>query len=453
MGSEIIVLMGGKETETALIKRLISSFDIELCVPVDDVFADSGSFFRHKPVCLVILQVDDKQGRRLRKLRWIRKQLIKPVPVLVLLPEKWVAQIPAYIKAGADDCCLLPLNEGRFSIRFMVLLECGQAMVHASVSRNVINTSPGGRGGRSSDFRGDAQVWHRIVGFLREGISFFTPGSQISGKDTRPIINRWERIQKLGTGGDGVVWKVREIDTGKMAVAKIAHNRKMNTSALRAAAILKRLIHHPNVVHLIEVIKEDDRFVLIQEYVPGHTLAELFESGMTSRQKEDVFLQLVSVTAYAHHHSIMHRDIKPDNIIISPTGNVKLLDFGIAGDLVWQDGGYHSEGTLDFMPPEQFDGKSSLATDVWALGIILYLLSLHRLPFCHDNSSFPMDISMEMHVVPPVSIKPDISADLNRIILTCLEVSLEKRYPSALVLLEDLSRTFPRFGDGYVIPG
>ena len=451
MGREIIVLMGGKETETALIKGLISSFDIELRIPVGDVLTDFGSVFRHKPVCLVILQVDGNQGRQLRKLRWIRKQLMKPVPVLVLLPEKWAAQTSAYIKAGADDYCLLPLHEGRFSIRFLVLLECGQAMVHAPVSGNVSTDS--GTGSGASNFRGDAQLWYRIVGFLREGIAFFTPGSQVSGKDTRPIFNRWERIQKLGTGGDGVVWKVREIDSGRMAVAKIPHSRKMNTSALRAAAILKRLIHHPNVVHLIEVVKDDDRFVLIQEYVPGHSLSELFEAGMTPCQKEDVFLQLVSVTAYAHHHSIMHRDIKPDNIIVSPTGNVKLLDFGIAGDLVWQDGGYHSEGTLDFMPPEQFDGKSSLATDVWALGIILYLLSLHRLPFCHDNSAFPMDISMDMHVVPPVTLKPDISPDLNRIILTCLEVSLESRYPSALVLLDDLTRTFPRFGDGDVIPG
>lgn len=451
MATEIIVLMGGKDKETALIKGLISSFDIDLCIPSDDLFSDPGSFFRHKPVCLVILQVDDNQGRQLRKLRWIRKQLVKPVPVLILLPEQWAMQTDAYIKAGADDYCLLPLHEGRFSIRFLVLLECGQAMVHASVSQKENGDPRTGSG--ASQFRGDAHVWYRIVGFLREGLSFFTPGSQVSGKNTRPIFNRWERVQKLGTGGDGVVWKVREIDTGRMAVAKIPHNRKMNTSALRAAAILKRLIHHPNVVHLIEVVKDDDRFVLVQEYVPGQTLTAMFSSGMTSCQKEDVFLQLLSVTAYAHHHSIMHRDIKPDNIIISPTGNVKLLDFGIAGDLVWQDGGYHSEGTLDFMPPEQYEGKSGLATDVWALGIILYLLSLHRLPFCHDNSAFPMDISMEMHVVPPVSLKPDISPELNRIILTCLETSLEKRYASALVLLEDLSRTFPRFGEGRVIPG
>ncbi len=444
MDSEIIVLMGGKDAETALIRRLISSFDLQLSITDSDAVSDHSGLFHSQPVCLVILQVDGNHGRQLRKLRWIRKQLVKPVPVLVMLPEKWSMQSGAYIKAGADDYCLFPLHEGRFSIRFMVLLECGQAMVHAAVPHH---------GVMHSGFRGDAEVWHRIVGFLREGLAFFSPGVQVSGKNSQPIFNRWERVQNLGSGGDGVVWKVREINTGRLAVAKIPHNRKMNTSALRAAAILKRLIHHPNVVHLIEVVKEGDRFVLIQEYVPGETLSNLFASGMTACKKEDIFLQLLSVTAYAHHHSIMHRDIKPDNIIVTPTGNVKLLDFGIAGDLVWQDGGCHSEGTLDFMPPEQFDGKSSLATDVWALGIILYLFALHRLPFCHDNSHFPMDISMEMTVVPPVTINPDILPDLNRIIMTCLETSLKKRYTSALELLEDLTRIFPRFGDGHVIPG
>ena len=104
------------------------------------------------------------------------------------------------------------------------------------------------------------------------------------------------------------------------------------------------------------------------------------------------------------------------------------------------------------MPPEQFEGESNLATDVWALGIILYLFVVNRLPFCHDNQYFPMDISMEMNVISSLNINPNLSPDLNRIIMTCLEISLDKRYPSALVLLEDLSRTFSRFGQGLVFP-
>lgn len=443
MASETIVLIDVKKKEAALIKGLISSFEIELRTLDGGGLLERGSIFQDNPVCLVVLQVDGNHGQQFRKLRWIRKQLLKPVPVLVMVPGDASMHTTSYIKAGADDYCLLPLHEGRFSVRFFVLLECGQAMVHASVPRDG-EIDPG--------LRGDAEVWHRIVSFLREGLSFFSPGYQVSGKNTQPIFNRWERIEKLGTGGDGVVWKVREIETGHVAVAKIPHKREMNTSAVRAAAILKRLIHHPNVVHLIEVVKDEDRFVLIQEYVEGQTLSHLLASGLSAGKKEDIFLQLLSVTAYAHHHSVMHRDLKPDNIIITPTGNVKLLDFGIAEDLVWQDGAGNTEGTLDFMPPEQFEGKSSLATDVWALGIVLYIFIVNRLPFCHDNQYFPMDISMDMNVVPPVNINPDLSPDLNRIIMTCLEVSLDKRYPSALVLLEDISRTFPRFGQGLVFP-
>ena len=235
--------------------------------------------------------------------------MLKPVPVLVMLAGDASMHTVAYAKAGADDYCLLPLHKGRFAVRFFVLLECGQAMVHASVPQDG-EITPGSRG--------DAEVWYRIVEFLREGLSFFSPGYQASGKNTQPILNRWERIENLGAGGDGVVWKVREIDTGRVAVAKIPHNREMNTSAVRAAAILKRLIHHPNVVHLIEVVKDEDRFVLIQEYVEGQTLSHLLESGLSAGKKEDIFLQLLSVTAYAHHHSVMHRDIKPDNIIVVP---------------------------------------------------------------------------------------------------------------------------------------
>ncbi|SMD05217.1 Serine/threonine protein kinase [Desulfocicer vacuolatum DSM 3385] len=437
MASEIILLIDVKKEEAGLIKGLISSFEIKVRSLEWERILECGDIFRDKPVCLVILQVDHSHGRQFRKLRWIRRHLLKPVPVLVMLPGEASMHTASYVKAGADDYCLLPLHQGRFAVRFLVLLECGQAMVHAAVP---------GHGDIDSGPPGDAEVWHRVVGFLREGLSFFTPGYQVSGKNTQPIFNRWERVENLGVGGDGVVWKVREIETGNVAVAKIPHNREMNISSLRAAAILKRLIHHPNVVHLIEVVKDEDRFVLIQEYVAGETLSHLLGAGVDALQKEDIFLQLLSVTAYAHHHSVMHRDIKPDNIIITPTGNLKLLDFGIAEDLVWQDGISTTEGTLDFMPPEQFAGKSSLATDVWALGIILYLLSVNRLPFCHDNRYFPMDISMEMNVTPPLDINPALSPDLNRIIMTCLEVSLEKRYASALALLEDLSRTFPRFG-------
>ena len=119
---------------------------------------------------------------------------------------------------------------------------------------------------------------------------------------------------------------------------------------------------------------------------------------------------------------------------------------------MWPDGNDDARGTLDFMPPEQYAGKSTLATDVWALGIILYLLVVERFPFCHDNRHYPMDISMDMQVVRPGRLVPALPPGLERITMTCLEKSLEKRYASAMVLLTELTTTFPDFGDGSVIP-
>ena len=100
----------------------------------------------------------------------------------------------------------------------------------------------------------------------------------------------------------------------------------------------------------------------------GRRSNSLLEVGLSPFDKEDYFLQLLSAVSYAHKHKILHRDIKPENIIISKTGQLKLLDFGIAQDLSWQTPRRSSEGTLNFMPPEQFEGNSCIASDVWALG-------------------------------------------------------------------------------------
>lgn len=441
MSSETIILFDVPPEMERLVRSLIASFYIRIVQSRLDDRDETSRLSDTDGVALCIVAFEEDPRSHIGDLRRLKGHLKKPVPLLVLLPEEWRHRRQVCIDAGADDFCLLPLDEGRFSIRFLVLLECGQAIANAPPPRD---------SDAEERAPGKGELWQKIKGFLRQELAFFTPFSQAEA-DGGPILNRWERIRNLGAGGDGTVWQVRDIHTGRDAVAKVPHNRRMNTGVLRAAAILKRLVHHPNVIHLLEVVKEGDKVVLIQEYVPGRSLAEALQAGMTSAQREEAFIQLLSVTAYAHHHLIMHRDIKPDNVMITDTGNVKLLDFGIAEDLAWQDGGSISEGTLDVMPPEQFEGKSCLATDVWALGIILYLLAVNRMPFYHDNRHFPMDIPMEMQAVPPRRVNPDLSPDLERIIMACLAPSLEVRYPSAMALLEDLTGTFPQFGSGHIL--
>jgi len=138
--------------------------------------------------------------------------------------------------------------------------------------------------------------------------------------------------------------------------------------------------------------------------------------------------------------------------MVRSDGRLKLLDFGSAKEVTWKEPGAPPQGTLNFMPPEQLSGKACLASDVWALGVILYLFTVNRLPLNQDNSFYPMDVEMEMSVVAPRRIRPEVPVQLEQVIMTCLEKDLGKRYKNAVVLREDLIKKLPNFGNGAVIP-
>ena len=171
-------------------------------------------------------------------------------------------------------------------------------------------------------------------------------------------------------------------------------------------------------------------------------------------EKESYIRQIVSVVAYAHPHKIMHRDIKPENIIINKAGQVKLLDFGIARDLSWQSAEGSSAGTINFMPPEQLAGKSCKASDVWAIGVILYIFATNAVPYYQMNDHYPLDIDTDtVESRAPHLINPAIDPNLERIIVRCLEKDLAKRYENATELENDLRETCPQMGRGEMLPG
>ncbi len=440
------------EDEQMLVKQLTSSFEIKL-ESVKKIGSNDYANLSYekeiyqKEICLVIVHVDHDATREIDNIRCIRKLLSVPVPLLVLVSYELSSDINSYMKAGADDYILMPLNGESFAMRFYVLLECGQAILETRRNNKTERETDKALSEKNRD------AWRLIVGYLQEGLSFFTPRYQLARRDGRTIFDKWKPLRKLATGADGTIWLVEEMGKERVAVAKIPHSPQMNINSLRAAAVLKRLVYHPNIAHLIEVVKDDQKFILIIEYVEGITLWEHLSSGISSQEKERLFLQILSVIAYSHDHKIMHRDIKPDNIMVRGDGGIKLLDFGSAKEVDWRDRNNSPEGTLNFMPPEQFEGRACLASDVWALGVILYLLALNRLPFYQDNSSYPMDIDMDMTALPPSKIRPDIPAAFEQVIMRSLERSLDIRYENASAFRDDLMEKFPGFGDGMQIKG
>ncbi len=162
---------------------------------------------------------------------------------------------------------------------------------------------------------------------------------------------------------------------------------------------------------------------------------------------ENLVLQLIEVVAHAHQHRIMHRDIKPGNIIVQEDGTLKLLDFGAAKILREKDISATMVGSRPFMAPEQIMGKSEIRSDIWAIGVVMYLLYTGELPFYSEVEKVLIDLILEQEPTPPRELNPEIPEALEAIILKCLAKDVNKRYRSALALKADLLRHFPHYGE------
>jgi PAS domain S-box-containing protein len=279
--------------------------------------------------------------------------------------------------------------------------------------------------------------------FPRRGV----PASPVKGPDL--VAGRFEKMERLGMGSYSEIWKVREARQGEGApcyVAKIPRSKKLNHQVQREAAICERLKGHPNAVAIVDVVEDRGRLVLVQEFVEGPTLRELLERPLWEAERASIALQVIDIAAHAHRHRIVHRDIKPENIIVRRDGVVKLLDYGAAKELKDRDVSSTMIGSRPFMAPEQIMGESQIASDVWALGVIIYALYTEHLPFYHDNEKVLMDMILTLEPEAPRSLDPAIPVALEEIILRCLKKDPGARYRDAGALKDALLERFPGYG-------
>ena len=263
------------------------------------------------------------------------------------------------------------------------------------------------------------------------------------------IAERYEKVERLGLGSFGEVWKVRNVEREGRApyyVAKIPRSKNLNSSFRKEADICQQIGGHPNAIKLIETVEHRGRVVLIQEFAEGRPLLDLMFGSLEESKKERIILQLVDVVAHAHRNRIMHRDIKPENVIIGRDGFVKLLDYGVAKELKDKDMSSTMVGSRPFMAPEQIMGESQIGSDVWSLGVIIYILYTEMLPFYDDNEKALMDMILSREPDPPRKIEPDIPLELEEIILKCLKKDPKERFANAGVLKRVILETFPQFG-------
>ncbi len=259
---------------------------------------------------------------------------------------------------------------------------------------------------------------------------------------------RYKKVAGLGTGSFGEVWKVRDVvkDPPEIFVAKIPLSKKLNAKFEKEAHILRLLASHEGVPKVRDVIEVKNKRILILEFIIGKTLYEVIERELDEKEVESVVIQLVDVVAHAHDIGIIHRDIKPGNMMVKPDGAIKLLDFGAAKELKEKEMSNTVTGSRPFMSPEQIMGKSQRRSDVWALGVVMYVLYTGMFPFYHDVEKVLMDMILEVPPSPPSKLNEELAPEIERIILKCLEKNPENRYPDARALKEDITGSFPNYG-------
>jgi eukaryotic-like serine/threonine-protein kinase len=267
----------------------------------------------------------------------------------------------------------------------------------------------------------------------------------------RVLGDRFEILEPLGEGAMGSVFKARDRKLGDVVALKLLKPALANDpeylERMKSEIRLARRITHPNVLRTHDFFEIEDLPVISMEYVHGITLSQLLErSGRLSLAAGlRVSTQVLQGLHAAHSAGVLHRDIKPANIILDPRGNARLMDFGIARQVVEEGKDLTRtgtiEGTANYMAPEVLLGKKPDArADIYAMGVMMNEMFTGQLPF-HGQTS--MEICMahvQQQPEPPSKTWPEIPPALERIILQCMAKAPDQRHATAQSLLEDLVR-------------
>ena len=265
-----------------------------------------------------------------------------------------------------------------------------------------------------------------------------------AGSSGDPVhIGGCEILGRLGAGGMGVVYRARQQELGREVALKLLSAGEDADRFLREAQAAARL-SHPNIVPVFEVGRHENRPYYLMELVDGATLADRLKSGpLEPRDAADAIRQGALALDHAHNAGILHRDVKPSNLLLDRGGRARLADFGIARDLNRETRATSSGsvlGTPSYMAPEQAEGNATAASDVYSLGATLYECLTGRPPFVGPTAARVIYAIINSDADPPRRHRPSVPRDLELICLKCLNKKPAERYESAAALAEDLGR-------------
>lgn len=286
-----------------------------------------------------------------------------------------------------------------------------------------------------------------------------SPASQKESLANLAFHDRFIDVVEVGSGGMGVVYRAKDTQLGRTVALKrihsYGHNVDRKRNLVREANATCRL-QHPNVVQIFEFGETDEGPFLVMEWIEGVTLAHLTDMRvMAGDEAARLLLKLALAVQFAHNANVVHRDIKPTNILLTGEDEPKIVDFGLAKILSANDADSvvaSSQtqtgamiGTPAYMAPEQVTGIDVTASvDIYALGAVLFEILVGRPPFQGATTLETLQLICDTEPPIPSQLQPNIPVDLETICLKCLRKEPAQRYPSAQLLADDLQRFLER---------
>src|SRR5882672_1694245 len=269
-------------------------------------------------------------------------------------------------------------------------------------------------------------------------------------------ISHYRVIEQIGAGGMGVVYRARDEQLERDVALKVLPAGQLDSESsrlrFRKEGLALAKLDHPNIATVFEFGSQDNLDFLVTAYIPGVTLDVMLASKPLSQEETiGLGLQLAKGLAAAHEQGVIHRDLKPGNLRLTPDGLLKILDFGLARFMPSKDGletttsavtqSQAIAGTLPYMSPEQLRGGwLDARSDIWAAGAVLYEMVTGKRPFPQINGPSLVDAILNSPPQPPRELNKEISPGFENVILKALEKDPAHRYQTATEFGADLER-------------
>jgi serine/threonine protein kinase len=253
-------------------------------------------------------------------------------------------------------------------------------------------------------------------------------------------VGKYKILSPLGSGGFGTVYLAEDTWIDKRVAIKVPHRQNVDFGDLLHEPRLLATLNHPNIISILTAEKQEDIFFIVMEFVPGETLEAIISRDGTIELPRalDYTCQICNALDHAHGQNVIHRDLRPGNVLVTDNGMLKVADFGTSRFIEKMAHGTTVIGSPPYMAPEQFHGKAVFASDIYSLGITMYQMLTGVMPY---NTPSPQDLEKLMRgdlVSAPRTRNPRIPRKINDIVMKAIAPDVTARYQRASDLLSDL---------------